>query len=349
MSEKGKEQALKFDINVGGKKQTYEVVNAEKQAHSFYNWFSTLKGQKVVGSIWIGLSAFGALYHLAPHWFFLNQIKSIYQSYNKGFKTQVQNEMLDLLNTVVTDMNLSDQETQSLNVFISSLSEPNGWGELGKNCLLGYPDYFHYNSTEDVPMNQMRIGTHATGAGNSNLTGGQIESPLGKSFAESLVLTDNAKKFAFAREIERTRTQPFMTHGVFSFCYILLTYNLARILNKRLELLKRPPLFRGLMYMGLWPFMVFGYFMTKDAYNRHMEKALDKSAAGISPDYSQGGVEYYNKILQRNVSIREFQGESGRSLYTGKGDVIQGIIRVKSPNITDRRDICGQQNFVKAS
>ena len=80
-----------------------------------------------------------------------------------------------------------------------------------------------------------------------------------------------------------------------------------------------------------------------------MEKALDKAAAGVSPEYSQGGVEYYNKILQRNVAIREFQGETGRSLYTGKGDVIQGIIRVKSPNITDRRDICSQQNFIKAS
>ena len=89
--------------------------------------------------------------------------------------------------------------------------------------------------------------------------------------------------------------------------------------------------------------------MTKDAYNRHMEKALDKAAAGISPDYSEGGVEYYNKILQRNIAIRDFQGEAGRSLSTGKGDVIQGIIRVKTPNITDRRDICAQQNFIKAS
>ena len=259
MSEKGKDQAMKFEINVGGKKQTFEAVNAEEQAHSFYNWFKTLKGQKVVGSIWLGVSAIGALYHLAPHWFFLNQVKSIYQSYNKGFKTQVRSEMLELLNKVVTDMNLSDQEIESLNVFISSLSEPNGWGELSKNCLLGYPDYFHYNSKEDVPMDHMRIGVgHATGSENTVLSGGQIESESGQLFANSLVLSDNAKKFAFAREIQRTRTQPFMTHGVFSFCYILLTYNTARILNKRLELLKRPPLFRGLMYMGLWPFMVFG-------------------------------------------------------------------------------------------
>ena len=66
MSEKGKDQAMKFEINVGGKKQTFEAVNAEEQAHSFYNWFKTLKGQKVVGSIWIGVSASSEIFLIIP-------------------------------------------------------------------------------------------------------------------------------------------------------------------------------------------------------------------------------------------------------------------------------------------
>ena len=95
--------------------------------------------------------------------------------------------------------------------------------------------------------------------------------------------------------------------------------------------------------------MYFSYFITKDAYNRYIEKELDARAAGISPDYAEGGVEYYNKLLQRNIALRELLGEEGRSQYTMRGDIIQGVVRVKSANITERREICQKQNYVKAS
>lgn len=149
MSEKGQNQAMKFDIGSGDKKQTFTIMDGQEQqrvANSYYNWFSTAKGQKVVGSIWIGLSAAGALYHVVPQWFFLPQIRGIYQSYSKGFKTQVRNELLELLNVVAKDMDLSDDEISSLTVFVTTTTEPNGWGELGKESILGIPEYFHYTS-----------------------------------------------------------------------------------------------------------------------------------------------------------------------------------------------------------
>ena len=95
--------------------------------------------------------------------------------------------------------------------------------------------------------------------------------------------------------------------------------------------------------------LLCSYFLLKDGYNRYIDKELDRRAANIKPDYAAGGVEYYDKLMMRNSSLREFQGEKGRSLYTGKGEVIQGIIRHKSATITDRRNVCAQQCFVKAS
>jgi len=353
MSEKGQNQAMKFDIGSGDKKQTFTIMDGQEQqrvANSYYNWFSTAKGQKVVGSIWIGLSAAGALYHVVPQWFFLPQIRGIYQSYSKGFKTQVRNELLELLNVVAKDMDLSDDEISSLTVFVTTTTEPNGWGELGKESILGIPEYFHYTSGNDVPMDKMRIGeTHASGSENLLLNQSQIESEQGKSFEEALVLSDNAKKFAIAREIGRTQYTPFMMHGVFAFCFIGLTYNIARIINKQLQFHRRPPLIRGMMYVSLLPTIIFSYFFTKDTYNRHVEKSLDKKAAGVSLEYCAGGFEYYNKMLQRNIALRHFQGDAGRNKYTGKGELIQGIIRLKTAPITERRDICAKQNFIKAT
>ena len=51
--------------------------------------------------------------------------------------------------------------------------------------------------------------------------------------------------------------KPFIFHGTISTCIILLNYNLARIINKRLDLFKRPPMFRMYLYLGLLPTMVF--------------------------------------------------------------------------------------------
>ena len=255
-SNKGKDQAMKFEIGSGDKKQVYEAVDTQVKANSFYNWFSSVQGQKVVGSVWIGMSALGALYHVAPHWFFLPQVKSVYQSYTRGFKTQVRNELLELLNVVIKDMNLTDKDVETLSVFMLTLSEPFGWGELGKNSLVGFPEYLHYQSVNEVPLEKMRIGgRHSSGSDSSNLSPGQVESDTGRQFAQSLVLTDQSKKFVIAREVERTKMQPFMTHGVFSFCFILLTYNMARILNKQMQLFRKPPLLRGIMYLGLLPTM----------------------------------------------------------------------------------------------
>ena len=52
-------------------------------------------------------------------------------------------------------------------------------------------------------------------------------------------------------------------------------------------------------------------------------KELDRAAASLGPEYSAGGVEYYTKILESNMALRELQGEAGRAKYNRHGDIIQ--------------------------
>jgi len=346
MSDKPKEQALKFEI--GGKQQTFKVVDEQAEANKFYGFFSTLKGQKLVGSFWIVASALGAMWHIAPNWFFLERVKQIYQNYSNGFPTRVRDEMLGLINDVTIDMKLEEQEVKSIGVFVLTSTEPFAWGELGRDCLVGFPEFYHFNDVQEVPIQRMRFGSMLDTGSNYLLTSAQLESEQAASFCSSLVLSNDAKKFSIAREIERTRLQPYMTYGVFSFAFILLNYNAARILNKKLGLMKRPPLFRGLLYVGLLPTMVMSYLLVKDTFTRYMEREVDRRAAGISPEYSDGGVEYYSKILQRNIALRELEGDGGKTRYTGKGEVIQGIVRVKHASLQDRRDVCERNRFMQS-
>ena len=255
-ADKSRDQAIKFDLT---EKSVENALHQDPQrsANKFYNWFSTLRGQKIVGTVWIGISGLAAVYHVSTHWFFLDQVKSLYQSYTNGFRTKVKQEMLELINEVTKHMKLTDEEVASLGIFVSMLSEPTGWGELGRNGLVGFPDHFLYDSVTEVPLEKMRIGMAASGSEQCQLTQGQIDSESGRLFADSLVLSDNAKRFAIAREIERTKMQPFIVHGTIAAALTLLNYNIARIINKKLSLFSRPPMFRMYLYLGLLPTMIF--------------------------------------------------------------------------------------------
>ena len=67
-------------------------------------------------------------------------------------------------------------------------------------------------------------------------------------FKNAMVLSDNAKRFAIAREIYRGKTNTYFTHGVILPTFIGMGYLMSRVLNKKLLLLRRPPIYRGIMY-----------------------------------------------------------------------------------------------------
>lgn len=48
----------------------------------------------------------------------------------------------------------------------------------------------------------------------------------------------------------------------------------------------------------------------------------------------EAGIRYYEKVLNRNIAIREL---SGLDLYTGKGNEYPGILRQSSLPLTTRK------------
>ena len=172
------------------------------------------------------------------------------------------------------------------------------------------------------------------------LTQQQLESDEVNKFSSSMILSDEAKKFAIAREVQRSITQPHLMVGAITSVFTLLTYNTARVLNRKLGLFRQPPLIRGIMYLGLLPTMMLSYVLIKDAYNRMAERDLERRTSSISSEYAKGGVEYYEKMLQRNIALRELVGPGGKDQYTGTGDLVQGIIRIKRVSLQEKKDLC---------
>lgn len=332
-SDKPKNDTIEFLI--GGKKEKFLVVDKQVEANKFFNQFRTVKGQQIVGGLWIGLSFCAFLYQLGPHTLFQEWVKSLYQSYTKGFPSPVIKEIKSLVHEVKIDMKWQNE----LDLFVLTLDELRGWGDPGSG-MLGFPVYFGWDRVEDVPINTMRFG--GGWKAGSILPPSKVHSTEADQFCKSLILTDEAKKFAVARELGRIQGIPHYLMGALNFSWVLLTYNLARHCNRKLELFKKPPIVRGILYLGILPTMIASYLLMKDFAMRFTERRSVKTAISLGPQYARGGMEYYNQLLLRNRCLTVLEPE--QSKYNMDGELLQGLLRKKSVPIMELRDLCDNSN-----
>jgi len=79
------------------------------------------------------------------------------------------------------------------------------------------------------------------------------------------------------------------------------------------------------------------WLFVKDFLAVRRDELADEEAASISPEYAEGALEFYNKILQRNIALRSLLGESGSSQFTALGNVKELLRTTHLPCVT-RRD-----------
>jgi len=328
----GKKNEISFDV--GGKKQTFQVIDVQPEANKYFNSFHTVQGARRVGFVWIGASMLAAVYQLAPHSFGKDAVKAVYENYSRGFPTPVSKQMKSLASEVAADIGLEGDPS----LFVLTLEEPAGWGDFGSE-LVGYPPYFHFSKPQEVPLDKMRFG----GGGFRKaeiLTRRQADLPEARLFCDSMVLSPEAKKFALARELKRVGYGPQYYFTTLNAAWILLTYNIARHGNQKLGLFKkgRFPVHRLMWYAGLAPTMILSYFLAKDLISRQIEKTSVAAAAGLGPAYAKGGEEYYNHMLLRNKCIGKFEEPYRR--FNLEGELIQGLVRTKRVPLSKLRDLC---------
>ena len=69
------------------------------------------------------------------------------------------------------------------------------------------------------------------------------------------------------------------------------------------------------------------------------EKVLDEAACQIGPSYARGGVEFYDKLLQRHIALREMLPDGNR-LFNLKGENYSNLRNSNHLRYSDRRDNC---------
>jgi len=333
-----KQQALKYDI--GGTKVEAKLAQAAPMPKNirFYSWWSTVAGQRAAGFLMLSGSVLAAIYQIAPHTFLLKFTRDHYQHLTNGLPTPISFELRGLIAEVMTDLQLSEEEQSHIKFFVMSVMDSSGWGDLNTDSRIGYPFYFHLRAPAEVPLAQMTFGKR--GSGNVKfLSPEEIESEQARSLCEGLSISREAKKFAIAREINKVRACPQYQFAVINSSYILLALFTARIMNRKLNLFRKPPLFRGVGYSIIFQSLAFMYVTSKDSFNRRLQGVLDEKTAAISPEYARGGVDYYSDIMKRHIALRDLNLD-GKNLYSMNGEEVYEYIRMRNKQFRERKQIC---------
>lgn len=274
-----------------------------------------------------GVFVANMFYHVFPD----VSYRQLYQAWSKGEPVTLSDKLEDVFQQVLKDYGISSPKNFS--AFASFGFHPVGAGVpwLPAGAQIGIPANF--NSTPDDP----------SGINNRSIfiNGKMVDwsSDTGSALQEALLFSLDAQKFAVAREVARLQSGgPVMSAAVAPVC--LGGVWVYSVLMKQLfGIHVGPPLLRGgvnILALGLG---AVSYFLTSDAVNQWIDYNADRRAAGVSSDYAKGGVEFYDKILSRNKTLRSLMGQKGEEMYALSGNLFPShLLQLKHTSYTSRRE-----------
>ncbi|XP_075037228.1 transmembrane protein 177 [Mixophyes fleayi] len=282
---------------------------------------------KLLGLSSLGLFAVNISYHVFPEQTF----RKVYQGWTKGELSQLNDKQQRLFQVVLeeTHVGSSSGYTPFSAYGFQPVSVGIPW--LPQGCLVGIPA--NYNHTEE------------NGAGIVNrvlvINGQEVDwnSEAGTSLRDSLTLSEDAQKFSLAREAVHAQINgPILQASVAPLC--LSGVCLSSVACKQLlGLYSGPVLLRGVFNLVAVVVGFTLYFLCDDALNQWLEFKSDQKVATISKSYSQGGLEFYDKILARNQILRAIMGKQGEAIYAPSGNLFpKQKLRLKHAPYTARRD-----------
>lgn len=143
---------------------------------------------------------------------------------------------------------------------------------------------------------------------------------------ESLILSESAKKYSIARELVLTDNYRIFLKSI-SFSVICVPmYALGYTIINSLP--AKPINIRALAFFLLCNVGLFVCLLAHSAIENYYQYNADEIVCNISSEYIHGGIEYYEKLIQRNLALRNIIPD-GKNIYTEQGNK-HGLISVLS-------------------
>ncbi|KAM9710723.1 transmembrane protein 177 [Menidia menidia] len=274
-----------------------------------------------------GVFAANMFYHVCPDLSF----RKLYQAWYKGEPVELSEKLSSVFQQVLKDYGVGS--TQNFSAFASFGFHPVAAGVpwLPAGAQVGIPANF--NSTPD----------DLSGITNRHIfiNGQTVDwaSEAGSALREALVFSLPAQKFAIAREVARLQAGgPVASAAVAPLC-LGGVWVYSVLLKQVFGLHGGPALLRGAANALALAIGAVSYLLGSDAVGQWLDYSCDRRAARLAPGYAQGGVEFYDKILSRNKTLRALMGQKGEEMYAPSGNLFPAhILQLKHTPYTSRRE-----------
>ena len=231
---------------------------------------------------------------------------------------------------VLHRVKLSIDDEGRLDIFTSFPPDPvhKGSLQLRFGALIGLPSTFYYQNVDDVEHSSILVGQEMV----------DWNSSAAEELQNALVLSDKAKAFVIARELFYAKSFTVHVDTFLQFGCLLSAYYSGAWLNSRLLLTLRLKLWaRFVAFSTISVAWLLFYVMASDTTHCWYDNRVDRATAKLRKIYAEGGVEYYEKVLQRNCALRTLLGQKGAKQFTRYGNVVS-LLRNRSVQLTSRRD-----------
>lgn len=149
---------------------------------------------------------------------------------------------------------------------------------------------------------------------------------FGQIFMESLIFSEPAKKFSIARELILTDNFRILIKSMLPAITLMPMYVLGHVVLSALP--ANPAKIRALAFILLCNVGVFVCLLARNAIENIYQNKADENACDIGIEYIHGGIEYYEKLIQRNLVLRNII-PGGEKIYSERGNAF-GFISVLS-------------------
>ncbi|KAL8183116.1 UNVERIFIED_CONTAM: hypothetical protein K2H54_018089 [Gekko kuhli] len=274
-----------------------------------------------------GLLGVNLAFHTVPQ----KTFTPLYQAWVKG-QPVLSDKLDNLFHEVLSDLHVKSEDNYQAFVAFSFHPVSAGIPWLPAGCVVGIPVSF--GGTAD---DEHGIVSHVVVAEGKAV---DWKSTEGQALKEALILSLEAQKFAIAREVMYLQNNSPLIHAAVAPMCLAGTYVSAVAVKQLLGLYSGPVVLRCLYNLAAAAIGFVGYCLSYDTVSRALDYRTDRSTATISSDYAKGGVEFYNKILDQNKTLRTLMGKQGEKMYAPNGNLFPRYwFRLKHPPYTSRRDV----------
>ncbi|XP_054158823.1 uncharacterized protein LOC128957130 [Oppia nitens] len=216
--------------------------------------------------------------------------------------------------------------------FVCNGSEVITVGDLDSRTgsYIGLPHNFAYRTVDDVKLSEILIGgLSAKQLVDANAADHYNSRPAIRQLIESLVLSDNAKRFAIARELHMATNNKLIVDMITIAGSGMLAVGAGQQVILKLNIRRRYLLSFGIRCLSMMLGLAV-WFLIRDFLVSSWQKAADESACQQSRDYLDGAVEYYRKLQQRKSALSELNetlvpSVAGTANNNNKLSIIGGV------------------------